>query len=156
MVFGVWQCAYVCLRVRHTLFTPLKPFFAPISRRPISKNFLKIKKHLGENNEKKRSQIWTLLLGNVIKLPHNFFFFIISLLDLALIREQNMWCTGKSKVHSAKASCSPTSWSPISKLFRDLESLGISFGTKWSQIWTFLFSNGLKLPHKKTLLKGTS
>ena len=39
--------------------------------------------------------------------------------------------------------------SPMSKLFRDSESLGKSFGKKWSQIYTFLFGSGLKSPNKK-------
>ena len=43
----------------------------------------------------------------------------------------------------------PTSWSRISNIFRDSESLGKSIGKKWSQIWTFLFKNCLKSPRKK-------
>ena len=39
----------------------------------------------------------------------------------------------------------PTSQSWMSKMFRDSESLGKSSGKKWSQIWTSLFQNGLKL-----------
>ena len=38
----------------------------------------------------------------------------------------------------------PTSWSPMSNIFRDSESLGKSNGQKWSHIWTFLFENCLK------------
>ena len=44
----------------------------------------------------------------------------------------------------------PTSWSWMSNIFRDSESLGKSSGKKWSQIWTFLFENCLKSPRKKT------
>ena len=43
----------------------------------------------------------------------------------------------------------PTSWSRMSNIFRDSESLGKSNGKKWSQIWTFLFENCLKSPRKK-------
>ena len=43
----------------------------------------------------------------------------------------------------------PTSRSRMSNIFRDSESLGKSNGKKWSQIWTFLFENCLKLPRKK-------
>jgi hypothetical protein len=35
----------------------------------------------------------------------------------------------------------PTSWSRMSKIFRDSESLGKSNGKKWSNIWTFLFGS---------------
>ena len=34
----------------------------------------------------------------------------------------------------------------MSNIFRDSESLGKSNGKKWSNIWTFLFGSGLKLP----------
>ena len=37
----------------------------------------------------------------------------------------------------------------MSNIFRDSESLGKSNEKKWSNIWTFLFGNGLKLPRKK-------
>ena len=43
----------------------------------------------------------------------------------------------------------PTSRSWMSNIFRDSESLGKSNGKKWSNIWTFLFGNGLKSPRKK-------
>ena len=43
----------------------------------------------------------------------------------------------------------PTSWSRMSNIFRDSESLGKSNDKKWSQIWTFWFRSGLKLPSKK-------
>ena len=43
----------------------------------------------------------------------------------------------------------PTSWSRMSNIFRDSESLGKSNAKKWSNIWTFLFGSGLKLPRKK-------
>jgi hypothetical protein len=37
----------------------------------------------------------------------------------------------------------------MSNIFRDSESLRKSHGKKWSNIWTFLFGRGLKLPRKK-------
>ena len=37
----------------------------------------------------------------------------------------------------------------MSKIFRDMESLGKSAGKKWSQNWTFLLESGLKLPRNK-------
>ena len=43
----------------------------------------------------------------------------------------------------------PTSQSRMSNIFRESESLGKSNGKKWSNIWTFLFGNGLKSPCKK-------
>ena len=43
----------------------------------------------------------------------------------------------------------PTSRSRMSNMFRDSESLGKSNGKKWSNIWTFLFGNGLRWPCKK-------
>ena len=43
----------------------------------------------------------------------------------------------------------PTSRSQMSNIFRDSESLRKSNGKKWSNIWTFLFGNGLKSPRKK-------
>ena len=46
----------------------------------------------------------------------------------------------------------PTSWSRMSKIFRDLASLGKSNGKKWSQIWIFLFESGIKLPRKKKIV----
>ena len=43
----------------------------------------------------------------------------------------------------------PTSRSWMFNIFRDSESLGKSNGKKWSQIRTFLFESGFKLPNKK-------
>ena len=43
----------------------------------------------------------------------------------------------------------PISWSRMSNIFRDSESLGKSNEKKWSNIWTFLFGSGLKWPRKK-------
>ena len=44
------------------------------------------------------------------------------------------------------------SQSPMSKLFKCSESLGKSNGKKWSQIWTFLLTNGVKLPRRNFFL----
>ena len=43
-----------------------------------------------------------------------------------------------------------TSQSWMSNIFWDSEFLGKSNGKKWSNIWTFLFGNGLKSPRKKS------
>ena len=43
----------------------------------------------------------------------------------------------------------PTFCSQMSNIFKDSESLGKSNGKKWSNIWKFLFGNGLKLTYKK-------
>ena len=43
----------------------------------------------------------------------------------------------------------PTLRSRMSKLFWVSESSGKSIGKKWSQIWTFLLKNCLKLPRQK-------
>ena len=40
----------------------------------------------------------------------------------------------------------PTSRDQMSNIFRDSEFLGKINGKKWSNIWTFLFGSGLKLP----------
>ena len=44
----------------------------------------------------------------------------------------------------------PSSQTWMSNIFRDSESFGKSNGKKWSNIWTFLFGNGLKSPRKKS------
>ena len=43
----------------------------------------------------------------------------------------------------------PTSGNRMSNIFRDLESLGKINGKNWSQMWTFLSQNGLKLQWQK-------
>ena len=43
----------------------------------------------------------------------------------------------------------PTSWSRMSNIFKDSESLGKSNVKNWSHIWTFLFENCQKWRHKK-------
>ena len=50
---------------------------------------------------------------------------------------------------SFKLLFAPTSWSQLSNIFRDSESLEKSSEKKWSQIWTFLFGSGLKSPKTK-------
>ena len=47
----------------------------------------------------------------------------------------------------------PTSWSPMSKLFRYSESLAKSNGKNCSQMWTSLLKNGVKLPRQKKFLQ---
>ena len=42
----------------------------------------------------------------------------------------------------------PNSRSQMSKIFRDSEFLGKSYGKKWSQTWNFLLIIGVKLLHK--------
>ena len=51
------------------LFTPFKPLFAPTFWSPMSKLF-RFYECLGENNGKKWSHIWILLLIKGVKLPH--------------------------------------------------------------------------------------
>ena len=48
----------------------------------------------------------------------------------------------------------PTSWPQMSKIIRDLESLGKSNRKKFSHFWNFLLMKGVKLPRKKKLLLG--
>ena len=47
----------------------------------------------------------------------------------------------------------PTSWSQMSKIFRDSESLGKSSEKKLSQIWSFWFKNVLKSLRRKSFFK---
>ena len=49
---------------------------------------------------------------------------------------------------------SPTSQSWMSKIFRDLESLGKNNGKKWYEIWKLLLVKGVKSLHKKSLFLG--
>ena len=46
----------------------------------------------------------------------------------------------------------PTSWSRMSKIFRDSESLGKSAGKKWSQNWTFFFGKWSKIAVQKKVI----
>ena len=48
-----------------------------------------------------------------------------------------------------EAYLAPTSWSQMSKILRDSESLGKSAGKKWSQNWTLLLGISLKSPREK-------
>ena len=47
----------------------------------------------------------------------------------------------------------PTSQNPMSKSFRDSESLGKINGNNWSQIWKLLLIKGVKSPRKKNVLE---
>ena len=68
-----------------------------------------------------------------VKSPHQFFFFYYFFHLFTLF----------------KRILAPTSWSPMSKLFRFLESLEKSNEEKWSQVLQLLLIKGVKLPCKK-------
>ena len=108
--------------------------FAPTSRSWMS-NIFRDSESLGKSYGKKWSQIWTFLFENCLKSPRKkkFFFFIFLSLLRVLVFFNGLFA--------------PTSWSRMSNIFRDSESLGKINGKKWSNIWTFLFGSGLKLPH---------
>ena len=118
----------VCL---FTFEVPFKGFFAPTSRRPMSKHF-RFSESLGKSNGKKWYQIWKLLLIKGVKSPRRkkFFLRIFHLFTLF------------------KRLFAATSRSPMSKLFRYSESLGKSNGKKWFKIWKILIKNGRKLPRQ--------
>ena len=87
---------------------------------------------MGKSNEKKWSQIWTFLLKNGLKWPR-----------------QKKFITDFFYLFTPFNRLFPPHFpSLMSKLFRFSESLEKSNGKKWSQIWTFLFGSGLKLPYK--------
>ena len=124
-----------------TFEVPFKCLFAPTSQSWMSKTF-KDSKSLGKSIGKKWSQIWTFLIKNGLKSPRqkkkvftNFF------LDFFTFEVP------------FKRFCAPISRSRMSKLFRDSEFLGKSFEKKWSQIWTILLKNGLKLLRQKKFLQ---
>ena len=110
--------------------------FAPTSQSRMS-NIFRDLESLGKSNGKKRSQIWTFLFENCLKLPRKKKFFS------SLFRSSLVF--GLFNGHF-----SPTSQSRMSNIFRDSESLGKSNGKNWSQIWTFLFEKCLKSPRKKS------
>ena len=124
-------CLCVCL---YTFEVPFNGLFAPTNRSRMS-NIFRDSESLGKSNGKKRSQIWTFLFENCLKSPHKKKFFFLS-----------FFCTFEVPFNGLFA---PTSQSRMSNIFRDSESLGKSNAKKWSQIWTFLFRNCLKLPRKK-------
>ena len=48
----------------------------------------------------------------------------------------------------------PTSWSRMSKTFKDTESFGKSNKNRWFQIWQLLLIKGVKSPRKKKFVFG--
>ena len=107
--------------------------FVPISQSGMS-NIVRDSESLGKSNGKKWSQIWTFLIENCLKSPRKKKFFF------------SFFFTFEVPFNGLFAS---TSRSRMSNIFRDSEPLGKSNGKKWSNIWTFLFGSGLKLPRKK-------
>ena len=138
------KCLYVCefvfcLFARHTFslcLTILLPPF-PKVQCPL---FLDIQNPWGESNGKKGSHIWTFLLSNGQELlrQNNFF----SRTDFPFFTLLNVFLPPSP----------PPSWSPMSKLFRFVESLGKNNMKKWSQIWKLLLITDVKVPHKKVYL----
>ena len=131
---------YVCTSVRLSVCSlfevPFNGLFAPTSQSRMS-NIFRDSESLGKSNGKKWSQIWTFLFENCLKSPRKkkFFFFIFFSLLRFLVFFNGFFA--------------PNSWSQMSNIFRDSESLGKSNGKKWSNIWTFLFGSGLKSPREK-------
>ena len=127
------------VRVSVCLFTfevPFNGLFAPTSQSRMS-NIFRDSESLGKSNGKKWSQIWTFLFENCLKSPSKkrvFFFTLFGLLWFSVF------------FNGLFAS---TSWSRMSNILRDSESLAKSIRKKWSQVWTFLFENCLKSPGKK-------
>ena len=113
-----------------TLFNGL---FAPTSLNPMSKLF-RFLESLGKSNGKKWSQIWQYLIIKGVKSSRQKKFFLRIFFHLFT---------------PFKRLFSPTSRSPMSKLFRYTESLAKSNGKKWFQIYTFLLKNCVKLPRRK-------
>ena len=130
-------CPSVCPSVRvFTFEVPFNGLFAPTSRRRMS-NIFRDSESFGKSNGKKWCQIWTFLFENCLKSPRNFFSFFLHFFGLLrfLVFFSGLFA--------------PTSRSRTSNIFRDLKSLGKINEKKWSQIWTILFENCLKLPRKK-------
>ena len=128
-----------CVRVFVCLFTfevPFNGIFSPTSRSRMS-NIFRDSESLGKSNGMKWSQIWKFVFENCLKSPLKKKFF--SLLFFGLLRFLVFF----------KGLIAPTSQSRMSNILRDSESLGKSNGKKWSQIWTFMFENGIKSPRKK-------
>ena len=123
----------VCL---FTFEVPFNGLFAPTSRSRMS-NIFGDSESLGKSNGKSWSHIWPFLFENCLKSPRktkkNFFTFF------GLLRFSVFF----------NGLFAPTSRSRMSNIFRDSESLEKSNRKKWSQIWTFLFENCIKLPRKK-------
>ena len=119
----------VCLSVCLISFeVPFKRLFAPTSRYRMFK-IVRDSESLGKSNGKKWSQIWNFLLMMGVKSPRkekvSFWanFALLSRIFLVLV-----FLTPFNGIFA------PFSWSPMSKLFRLLESLGKSNEKKWSQI----------------------
>ena len=121
-------------RLRFLVF--FNGLFVPTSQTRMS-NIFRDSESLGKSNGKNWSQIWTLLSENCLKSPSKkkYFFFTFFGLLRFLVFFNGIF--------------DPTSRSRMSNISRDSESLGKSNGKKWSQIWTFLFENGLESPRKK-------
>ena len=126
-------CLSVCL---FTFEVPFNILFTPTSRSRMS-NIFRDSESLGKSNEKKWSQIWTILFENCLKSPRKkkVFFFTFFVLFRFLVFFNGVFA--------------PISWNRMSSIFRDSESLKKSNGKKWSNIWTFLFGKCLKSPRKK-------
>ena len=124
----------VCL---FTFEVPFNGLFAPSSRSRMS-NIFRDSESLGKSNGKKWSQMWTFFFLKIVlnlRAKKSFFLhFFFGLLRFSVF---------------FNGLFAPTSQSQMSNIFRDSEFLGKSNGKKWSQIWTFLFENCLKSPHKK-------
>ena len=89
---------------------------------------------LGKSNGKKWSHIGKLFLMKGVKSPRQNKFFTDVFLHLFT---------------PFKRLFAPTSWSPMSKLFRFSKSLGKTNVKKWSQIWKLLLIKVVKSPRKK-------
>ena len=119
-----------------TFEVPFYDLFAPTSWNRMS-NIFRDSESLGKSNGKKWSQIWTFSFENCLKLPQKkkvFFFNFFGFLRF---------------LGFFPGLFAPTSPSQMSNIFRDSESLGKINDKKWSQIWTCLFENWQKSPHKK-------
>ena len=107
---------------------PFKRFFAPTSQSQMSKTF-RHSESFGKSNGKKCSQIWKLLLMKGVKSHRKKVCFWANFVLLSRIFLVLVFLTPFNGLFS------PTSQSPMSKLFRFLKSLGKSNAKKWSQIW---------------------
>ena len=109
-------CVSVCslLRYRLTVFLSTLPEVGcPI--------FLEIRNPWGKVMERSGLRYEQFFLENYLKSPRNFFIFF------------TFFCLLRFLV-CFKGLFAPTSWSQMSNIFRDSESLGKSNGKRWSQI----------------------
>ena len=117
---------------------PFNSLFAPTSWSQMSKHFGFLES-FGKSNGKKWSQIKKkLLLIKGAKLPKQKKGFT----DFLLLHLFSLF----------KRLFAPTSWSPISKMFRFLKSFEKSNEKKWSKILKLMLIKSLKLPHNFCLL----